>query len=219
MEEWIARGSERIARVVLVLVARHGVCSPLLFFFVDSPVPRLFAQGRWGGRVGRVAEEAEAVQRRRVSGIPILREEVESVQVCTKRFSPALAPTEGPPCANRANAHKHRDAWREPVPGPAGPRSVGTVQPASFPRYAPAAGWLCTACRVHSCVSPFPFRLSLAPQPLLAEDSSRSRGGGTEMGLSGGETVEGISSWLVPTRLRTVASTLGTPRTQRDLIC
>lgn len=176
---------ERIARVVLVLVARHGVCSPLLFSpGLDCPAPRIDAGAR--GKSSR--REAEATtERQHIEEMPILLTPSQNTCRCARKGPLPRAlrhQRRGPPAPlDRAHSNTrtdiprhtctvteihrraHRapgDAWREPVPGPTGPRSVGTVRPASFPRYAPAAGWLCTGCRVHSCVSP-PFR-SLCPR-------------------------------------------------------
>lgn len=110
--------------------SRDMACARRFFFPRRLPCRRPMARrrgsrgrGRRNSRRSRSSTAASIV-------IPILRE-AESVQVCTKRSSPAPAPTEGPPRASRASIHKHRDAWREPVPGPTGPRSVGTVRSAS----------------------------------------------------------------------------------------
>ena len=211
----------RIARVVLVLVARHGVCSPLLFSS-GFAAPRFHAMARShnSSSDSSSSRSSSSSSRNRSNDRERERESppyslgrAKYVQVCTKRSSPArsLAPTKRPPCATRPSTLKHaahrelmdrhtyrereRDRWREPAPGPTGPRSVGTVLPASFPRYAPAAVAGCvhglhgSLVRVSS-----PFRLPLSPSgrhPSPREESPDcSHGRGNAMG----QLVGGISS-------------------------
>ena len=194
--ERAAKIGVRIARVVLVLVARHGVCSPLLFS-LGFAAPRFHAMAR-GITVVLVIVVVVVVvgtkqkqkqrqrKREREREPPILSlGRAKYVQVCTKRSSPArsLALTKRPPCATRPSTLKHaahreltvrethiqrkrereRDAWREPAPGPTGPRSVGTVRPASFPRYAPAAVAGCVHGLRGSLVRLFPFPFAPVP--------------------------------------------------------
>lgn len=114
--------ARRIARVVLVLVARRGVCSPLL---ASHPC----------------SSRGSASRRARASHAGVLSVSEVSPPVCARARTLALfARKEGPPLRPG-----RRQAAQNLCRPQQAPRSVGTLRPASFPRYATAAaGWPCT---------------------------------------------------------------------------